>query len=99
MAGKARPVSALKALLIALPIGVILAWSLPTRGPSRAELAQALMARDGGAVKASDLRDIQCRNATRGGYACRWMQRANDAWQARAGHVQASGEGWRLAAR
>lgn len=99
MAGKARPVSALRALLIALPIGLILAWSLPTQGPSRAELAQAITARDGGAVSARDLRDLQCGNAVGGGYACRWMQREGDAWQARAGHVHVSAEGWRLTAR
>ncbi|MBO9576270.1 MAG: hypothetical protein J7494_11070 [Sphingobium sp.] len=87
---------AVTALLIALPFALVLAWSQPTRGPSRAELAEALSREAGRTIAASDLRSIRCtvQSVT---YECRWEQRADEAWSERSGRLATGGDGWRLA--
>lgn len=99
MAGERKSVSALTALLIALPFGLVLAWSLPTQGPSRAELAEALSSASARPVPASDLRDLSCDDPGTQGIACRWQQRVDGDWQARSGALAVSAGGWQLVER
>ncbi len=83
MAAQPRSLGGLAALLIALAVGLVLAFSQRTSGPSRAELAQALSRTGNGAVATGDLRSLTCAEPTPQGYACRWQQREDDLWRDR----------------
>lgn len=87
---------ALPALLIALLVGVALAISQRSVGPSRAELAKTLSHADGNRVLAADIRSLRCDERQSGGYACSWQQREEDAWVDRTGSAQVDGRGWQL---
>lgn len=90
-----RAMSGRRALLIALPLGIAIALTLPTRGPSRGELAQALAQAGDEDIGASDLRDLDCREST-DGYACRWQQREAGEWTGRTGALRGGADGWRM---
>jgi len=97
MADRPPAAGPFKALLIALPFALVLAWTLPTQGPSRAELARAL-SRDGETVAAADLQSIRCTRSAHGmGQDCRWRQRSETGWRTGMGRLATTGEGWRLA--
>jgi len=94
MIGKPGSLKALPALAIALLVGLVLAWSQRSIGPSRAELAGALSKTGAGRVAASDIRSLRCVEAAAGGFACRWRQRVDDAWIDRTGRARIDGSGW-----
>ncbi len=96
MFGAGGSLKALPALGIALLIGLVLAISQRTVGPSRAELAQALSKTGKGTVAASDVRSLRCDELQSGGYACRWQQRQDDAWIEHAGQAQVNGQEWQV---
>ncbi len=96
MAGQPRSLGGVAALLIALAVGLVLALSQRTTGPSRAELAQALSRAGEGAVAAGDLRSLKCGDAEARGYACRWQQREDDLWRDRSGRLGMAPDGWRM---
>ena len=91
-----KATGALTALLIALPLGLVLAWSQPTDGPSRAELAAALTQDGGAPVAARDIESLHCEKAASIGYECRWRQRVDDVWQQREDAFAIETEGWQL---
>lgn len=84
--------------MIALLIGLVLALSQRTVGPSRAELAQALSTGGNDRVAASDVHSLRCSEFSTGGYACRWQQRVDDVWTERSGRAQIDGAGWHVRA-
>lgn len=84
------------ALLIALPFGLILAWTQPTAGPSRAELAAVLSRDTGRDVKTADVESVHCDDTGSAVYQCRWRQQQGDAWQDRAAAITASSSGWQV---
>lgn len=83
------------ALGIALAIGILIAWTQRTTGPSRAELAQAL-SQPSGRIMAADIKSLWCEEHG-DGFACRWQQREDGTWVQRSGRMQADQRGWRLA--
>lgn len=92
-----RSISGGKALLIALPLALVLAWGERTRGPSRDELAQALTRAAARPVSPSDIQSVKCNGAEAGeGYLCRWRQREGGVWRSHAGRLGANNDGWRL---
>lgn len=97
MAGEPRTIGAARALLIALPFGLLLAWSQSARGPSRAELATALSQVEGRRVKAADLRSLRCDDASAGGFACRWEQLEVGRWTVQNGRLSVRDNGWVVA--
>jgi hypothetical protein len=98
MFGAGGSFKALPALAIALLIGLVLAISQRTVGPSRAELAQALSKSGKDTVTASDVRSLRCDEFQTGGYACRWQQREDGAWFERSGQAQIDAAGWHVRA-
>jgi hypothetical protein len=94
--GVGGSLKALPALAIALLVGLVLAISQRTVGPSRAELAQALSKDGKDRVAASDVRSLRCAAIPAGGYACRWQQREDDAWTERSSNAQADDGGWQV---
>ncbi|GEM_PF-1602537 len=98
MAGRRPAAGPLKALLVALPFALVLAWTLPTQGPSRAELARAL-SRDGDSIAPSDIESIRCAAVARGVVQdCRWRQHGEQGWRSGTGRLAATAEGWLLVA-
>ncbi|MBO9670143.1 MAG: hypothetical protein J7485_06475 [Sphingobium sp.] len=93
MSGTPGSLKALPALAIALLVGIVLAWSQRSTGPSRAELAEALSKTGTGRVAASDIRSLRCAEAARG-FTCRWQQLRDDAWIDRTGNARIDGGGW-----
>lgn len=98
MIGAGGSLKALPALAIALLIGLVLAISQRTVGPSRAELAQALSKSGKDPVAASDVRSLRCTEAATGGYACRWQQREDGAWIDRSDSARIDATGWHMRA-
>jgi hypothetical protein len=94
VAGAPRSLGALPALAIALLAGIVLALTQRSDGPSRAELAQALMRAGDGAVPVRDLRSLSCDAYQSAGYACRWQQRIDGDWRERTGRVQIDAGAW-----
>jgi hypothetical protein len=94
--GASGSLKALPALAIALLIGLVLAVSQRTVGPSRAELAQALSKTGEDRVTASDVRSLRCDEFPAGGYACRWQQREDGAWMDRSGNARIDPIGWHV---
>lgn len=95
MVGTPGSLKALPALAIALLVGLVLAWSQRSTGPSRAELAGALSKTGAGRVAASDIRSLRCVEAA-GGFECRWEQLQDDAWIDRTGRARIDGSGWHV---
>jgi hypothetical protein len=83
------------ALGIALAIGVLIAWTQRSVGPSRQELARALSS-SAVVVSPADIRSLSCEEQT-AGFACHWQQREKGMWLDRAGGLEASARGWRVA--
>ena len=98
MIGAPRPMKALPAMLVALLVGLVLALSQRTTGPSRAELAEALSQAGKEKITAGDLRALRCTEAGAGGYACRWQQRVDETWVERSGSARIDGAGWHVRA-
>ncbi|MBO9581214.1 MAG: hypothetical protein J7498_10020 [Sphingobium sp.] len=96
MIGKPGSLKALPALAIALLVGLILAISQRSVGPSRAELAAALSTIGADRVAASDIRSLRCEEAGTG-FTCRWQQLRDAAWIDRTGSVRIDGGGWHAA--
>jgi len=96
MAAEPRPLSGLAALLIAMAVGIFLALTQRSNGPSRAELAQALSQDGNVPVATSDLRSLKCAEANAQGYACRWEQQIGDGWRPKSGVVIPGAQGWRM---
>jgi hypothetical protein len=94
MADAPRSLGALSALGLALLMGIILALTQRSNGPSRDELADALSRAGQSAVAASDLRSLRCDVYQSTGYACRWQQRVDGDWHERTGRVQIDARGW-----
>jgi len=95
MASGQPSIGAPAALLVALGIGLLLAWSQRSDGPSRAELARALSLEARANVAAADIRSVSCEQQT-DRYACRWRQRIDGDWQDRSGSVWSGPEGWHM---
>ncbi|HEY1125313.1 MAG TPA: hypothetical protein VGE65_06745 [Sphingobium sp.] len=85
----------LPALLAALLVGLVLALSQRTIGPSRAELADALSSARPQRVGANEIRSLTCREAP-GGFTCRWRQLEDGLWVDRAGAARIDAGGWHL---
>lgn len=98
MFGAGGSLKALPALVIALLIGLVLALSQRTVGPSRAELAQALSKTGKGTIAASDVRALRCTEAATEGFACRWQQREDGAWIDRSDIARIDTAGWHVSA-
>jgi hypothetical protein len=96
--GTGGSLKALPALAIALLIGLVLAISQRTVGPSRAELAQALSNSGTDRDAASDVRSLRCDELQSGGYACRWQQREDGVWIERSGNALIDTAGWHVRA-
>lgn len=95
MIDKTGSLKGLPALLAALTVGLVLALSQRTTGPSRAELADALSSARPQGVGANEIRSLKCREAI-GGFNCRWRQFEDGSWVDRAGAARIDVDGWHM---